>query len=135
MKLIGLTHDSPKVKRIGQQYFGTTVANSQIDKYLQAQLEADRKGADEHNSVAISEAYLRGRAEGLVILEANVEQIEKEAQEKVKEILVIVGHEVKFAMRQELTKLPSVKEQVNVSHNLISRLRQALKQKYLEDKK
>ena len=57
-----------------------------------------------------------------------IEEGKREAKER---ILGIVGQEVKFAMRQELTKLPSVKEQEHVSYNLISRLRLALKQKHL----
>ena len=57
-----------------------------------------------------------------------IEEAKREAKER---ILGIVGQEVKFAMRQELTKLPSVKEQEHVSYNLISRLRLALKQKHL----
>jgi len=38
-----LSADSPVIKKITQNYFGTTVATSQIHHYLEAQREADIK--------------------------------------------------------------------------------------------
>jgi len=58
--------------------------------------------------------------------------IQQAKAEVAREIFEIAKREVKYALRQELFKIPSYKQQDAVAHNLGSRLEAALKDKYLK---
>ena len=53
--------------------------------------------------------------------------VEQAKAEVAREIIEIAKREVKYAMRQELYKMPSPKQQDAVAHNLGSRLEESLK--------
>jgi len=59
--------------------------------------------------------------------------IQQAKAEVAREIIEIAKREVKYALRQELFKIPSYKQQDAVAHNLGSRLEAALKDKYLKE--
>ena len=59
----------------------------------------------------------------------------KVRQDTAREIIELVRKEVKFSLRRQLTKMPSVKEQQAVSEDLENRLNESLKDKWLKGSK
>ena len=63
-----------------------------------------QKAAEEHNSVAISEAYFRERNDGLTILKANVEEAKKAERARIFKQLEDYFPEAVFRIKAVITK-------------------------------